>query len=85
LARGAGVYQSNEENSRTAIIEKMSIEQTSAKAWARLHCQKEIPLLPYQWERLQPIIDKLLAKRIENRYQSIDEIIDVLQVLKNPV
>ena len=85
LARGAGVYQSNEENSRTAIIEKMSIEQTSAKAWARLHCQKEIPLLPYQWERLQPIIDKLLAKRIVNRYQSIDEIIDVLQVLKNPV
>lgn len=85
LARGARVYQSSEENSRTAIIEKISIEQTSAKAWARLHCQKEIPLLPYQWERLQPIIDKLLAKRIENRYQSIDEIIDVLQVLKNPV
>lgn len=85
LARGAGVYQSSEENSKTAIIEKTSIEQTSAKAWARLHCQKEIPLLPYQWERLQPIIDKLLAKRIENRYQSIDEIIDVLQVLKNPV
>jgi len=85
LVRDAGFYQSNEENSRTAIIEKMSIEQKSAKAWARLHCQKEIPLLPYQWERLQPIIDKLLAKRIENRYQSIDEIIDVLQVLKNPV
>lgn len=85
LARGAGVYQSSEENSKTAIIEKTSIEQTSVKAWARLHCQKEIPLLPYQWERLQPIIDKLLAKRIENRYQSIDEIIDVLQVLKNPV
>ncbi|WP_288774265.1 protein kinase [uncultured Psychrobacter sp.] len=85
LARGAGVYQSSEENSKTAIIEKTSIEQTSAKAWARLHCQKERPLLPYQWERLQPIIDKLLAKRIENRYQSIDEIIDVLQVLKNPV
>lgn len=85
LARGAGVYQSSEVNSKTAIIEKMSIEQMSAKAWARLHCQKEIPLLPYQWERLQPIIDKLLAKRIENRYQSIDEIIDVLQVLKNPV
>ena len=85
LVRDAGFYQSNEENSRTAIIEKMSIEQTSAKAWARLHCQKEIPLLPYQWEKLQPIIDKLLAKRIENRYQSIDEIIDVLQVLKNPV
>lgn len=85
LARGARVYQSSEENSKTAIIEKTSIEQTSAKAWARLHCQKEIPLLPYQWERLQPIIDKLLAKRIENRYQSIDEIIDVLQVLKNPV
>ena len=85
LARGAGVYQSSEENSKTAIIEKTSIEQTSAKAWARLHCQKEIPLLPYQWERLQPIIDKLLAKRIENRYQSIDEIIDVLQVLKNTV
>lgn len=85
LARGAGVYQSSEENSRTAIIEKMSIEQTSAKAWARLHCQKEIPLLPYQWERLQPIIDKLLAKRIENRYQNINEVIEELQVLKNPV
>ena len=85
LARGAGVYQSSEENSKTAIIEKTSIEQTSAKAWARLHCQKEIPLLPYQWERLQPIIDKLLAKRIENRYQNINEVIEQLQVLKNPV
>ena len=62
-----------------------NMPQSVAKAWARLHCQKAIPLLPYQWGKLQPIIDKLLAKRIQNRYQSIDQAIQALQVLKSSV
>lgn len=72
--------QQDLKNSSTAIM-----EQVSAKAWARLHCQQPIPLLPYQWRKLQPIIDKLLAKRVQNRYQRMDEAIKALQALKNCV
>lgn len=55
-------------------------KQRLSSQWARLHCQQPIPLLPKQWQRLQPLIDKLLAKRTENRLKTIEEAIKLIQV-----
>lgn len=73
-------FQKGTENSSIAIR-----EQASARIWARLHCQKTIPLLPCQWQSLQPIIDKLLAKRTQNRYQTMDELIQALSIFKKAI
>lgn len=43
--------------------------------WAIQHCQQSIPKLPLEYVRYQSIVDKALAKRIEKRYQSMDEVI----------
>ena len=49
------------------------------KAWATVHCQSPIALLPDKYQHYQPIIDKALAKRIENRYQSMEEVVKDLE------
>ncbi|WP_296405979.1 protein kinase [Psychrobacter sp.] len=47
--------------------------------WAILHCQQNIPLLSDPFRMFQPVIDKLLAKKIENRYPTIEDTITALQ------
>ena len=49
--------------------------------WAMQHCQQPIPRLPLEYSRYQYIIDKVLAKRVERRYQSMDEVLEVLKSL----
>ncbi|WP_227430767.1 protein kinase domain-containing protein [Psychrobacter sp. I-STPA6b] len=46
--------------------------------WALQHCQQPIPRLPYSYHRYQPIVDKLLAKYPNQRYQSMAEVVEVL-------
>ncbi len=45
-----------------------------AMDWATQHCQQLLPKLPMQHQPYQDIIDKALAKRVEKRYQSMNEI-----------
>ncbi|PNK61365.1 protein kinase domain-containing protein [Psychrobacter sp. FDAARGOS_221] len=46
--------------------------------WAQSHCQQPLPLLSEplskQVPALQVIMDKLLAKQVDNRYQCMDEV-----------
>lgn len=55
-----------------------SFDTHKLKVWATLHCQIEVPLLPEQWRFLQPIVDRLLAKTTENRYQAMVQVIEAL-------
>lgn len=43
--------------------------------WATQHCQTPVPRLPLSYSGYQFIIDRVLAKRIEKRYQSMGEIL----------
>ncbi|MEN6670805.1 serine/threonine-protein kinase [Psychrobacter sp. B38] len=43
--------------------------------WATQHCQQPIPKLPSPYSRYQFIIDGALAKRVEKRYQTMEEVI----------
>ena len=43
--------------------------------WATQHCQQSVPTLPLEYSRYQDIVDKALAKQIEKRYQSMDEML----------
>ncbi|KAA0914103.1 protein kinase domain-containing protein [Psychrobacter sp. ANT_WB68] len=45
------------------------------KEWAIQHCQQPVPTLSLEYSRYQDIIDKALTKRVEKRYQSMDEIL----------
>lgn len=49
--------------------------------WATQHCQKPIPKLPSQYSHYQFIVDSALAKRVESRYQSMDEVLRDLERL----
>jgi len=51
------------------------------KDWAMQHCQQPMPALPLQYNRYQSIIDRALAKRVEKRYQSMDEVLEGLERL----
>lgn len=51
------------------------------KEWATQHCQQPIATLPLEYSRYQRIINKALAKRVEKRYQSMEEIVMVLERL----
>ena len=42
--------------------------------WATQHCQQPIPRLPLKYGYYQRIVDKALAKRVEKRYKTMDEI-----------
>ncbi len=46
------------------------------------HIQKPLPKLPEQYASLQPILDKLLAKKPEDRFQSGAELLMNLQPLR---
>lgn len=49
--------------------------------WATQHCQQPIPTLPLEYSYYQCIVDKVLAKRVEKRYQSMDEVLEGLKRL----
>lgn len=43
--------------------------------WATQHCQQPVPRLPSEYSSYQFIVDYALAKRVEKRYQSMDEVL----------
>ena len=45
------------------------------KAWAIQHCQQPIPTLPLEYSGYQGIVDKVLAKQVHKRYQSMKEVL----------
>lgn len=47
-------------------------------SWARLHSQSPTPKLPRQWEYLQPLLERLLAKDAQHRYTTMQQPIDYL-------
>lgn len=49
--------------------------------WATQHCQQPMPVLPLEYSRYQCIVDKALAKRVEKRYRSMDELLEGLERL----
>ena len=53
------------------------------KAWAIEHCQQPVPKLPSEYSRYQCIIDKALAKRVERRYRSMEDVLKDLTSLDN--
>ncbi|MBH0096295.1 protein kinase [Psychrobacter sp. NZS113] len=53
------------------------------KAWAIQHCQQPIPKLPLEYSHYQCMVDKALAKRIERRYRSMEEVLIDLTSLDN--
>lgn len=50
------------------------------KEWAIQHCQQPIPVLPVKYQQYQVIINKALAKQIENRYQDMQSVVVALQL-----
>ena len=53
-----------------------SSSSTPLKAWAIQHCQQPIPLLPTEYSHYQYIIEKALAKKVDRRYQRMDEVVE---------
>ncbi|VXB95117.1 Serine/threonine protein kinase [Enhydrobacter sp. 8BJ] len=58
--------------------------------WAIAHCQQPVPFLcpnhqlsEFACQACQPFIDKLLAKRVENRINNLANIINALKILLN--
>jgi len=47
--------------------------------WAIRHCQQPIIRLPIACAHYQGIVDKMLAKRVEKRYQSMEAILEALK------
>ncbi|MCG3871886.1 serine/threonine-protein kinase [Psychrobacter sp. Ps7] len=52
------------------------------KAWAIQHCQQPIPTLPLEYQSYQGIINRALAKRVERRYKSMEEVLKSLEQLR---
>lgn len=50
------------------------------KEWAIQHCQQSIPTLPSEYQRYQGIVNKALAKRVERRYRSMEEVLEDLEI-----
>ena len=60
-----------------------SLNDEPLKEWAIQHCQKTIPTLPLEYSRYQSIVDKLLAKQVHKRYQSMKEVLRDVILLKD--
>lgn len=50
--------------------------------WAVVHCQQGIPELPLQYQAYQRVLDGLLAKRLENRFECAKSLINALNSIK---
>jgi serine/threonine-protein kinase len=53
------------------------------KDWAIEHCQTPIPASPNQYQHYQLLINKALAKRVESRYQNMQQVLQDLEGLNN--
>lgn len=53
------------------------------KDWAIQHCQQPMSKLPLEYSRYQHMIDKVLAKRMEKRYQSMEDVLRDLMLMDN--
>lgn len=60
-------------------IDNQSCE--SLNEWAIQHCQQSIPTLPLEYQGYQGIINKALAKRVERRYRSMEELLKDLKIV----
>lgn len=68
-------------------VRPFKINDQSSEAlneWATQHCQQSIPRLPLEYSRYQYIVDKALAKRVERRYRSMDEVLEGLGTASKP-
>lgn len=52
-----------------------SLNDEPLREWAIQHCQQTIPTLPLEYSRYQGIVDKVLAKQVYKRYQSMKEVL----------
>ena len=51
------------------------------REWATRHCQHPIPILHLEYRHYQCIADKALAKRMDKRYQNMQEVLSDLETL----
>lgn len=64
-------------------FKRAKISDDTMLDWATQHCQQPIAKLPSQYRDYQAIIDKTLAKRIENRYKDMSDVIADVDKLLN--
>ncbi len=64
-----------------AIDSSSSEPKVAMEEWATQHCQSPVAKLPKQYQHYQTVIDKALAKQMQNRYQSMQEVVTALQAL----
>ena len=60
-----------------------SLNDEPLREWAIQHCQQTIPTLPLEYSRYQGIVDKVLAKQVHKRYQSMKEVLRDFILLKD--
>ncbi|MDV7394907.1 hypothetical protein RZS08_26215, partial [Arthrospira platensis SPKY1] len=63
------------------LTQKAPYQADNSLAVLFKHIHDPIPNLPKQYTNLQPLINKLLAKKISDRYQSTDEFINALEAV----
>lgn len=73
ILTGARPYNSNHSPAQK--------DSRALRDWAVQHCQCPIPTLPKQYQRYQYVVSKTLAKRVEQRYQSMQEVIKDLGMI----
>ncbi|MBO1530796.1 protein kinase [Psychrobacter sp. F1192] len=66
-----------------AITQQHREQQEAAliAAWATQHCQQPTPILPKPHQRYQQILNRALAKPVQQRYPSMQELLKALQTL----
>lgn len=63
------------------IANRLPFDAESAVAIGIKHITEKIPALPVEFSGLQPLINKLMAKKVENRFQTAKELIEALDEL----
>ena len=63
------------------LVGKVPYNAESAVAIGIKHITEPVPLLPSGYEGLQVILDRMMSKVVDNRYQSAGELIDDLDAL----